>query len=100
MTQMILNNLVTFPIRGYNRYTSINDGKVYSNASIGVATTDVYDDLTDLCNDVITTLSIDADGKTIYSLTNQNGKITGISESLDGDTVYLNLNISFGEYEE
>lgn len=95
MTRMTLNDTVMFPIGGYNRYTEVREGKVYSNANVNLVSADNYSALVALADETITSLKIDVDGSVIYNLTNQNGKITNINEYLNGDMMSLNMNISF-----
>lgn len=95
MIQMTINSNTTFPINGYSRYTNVQDDKVYSNANVTMTGNESYDILVALCNERISSIAIETDGKLVYSITNQNGKITSINESLDGDVMRLSMNISF-----
>lgn len=100
MIQMTINSSTTFPINGYSRYTDVQDSKVYSSANVSMTGNEVYDTLIGLCSETISSIAIENDGKLVYSITNQNGRISNISESLDGDIIRLNMNIAFSVRED
>lgn len=94
MTVLTLNN-TDFNITGYNRYTSVDNGVITSNASVYFPDNSGYSDLAYLAESTITSISISIDGSTVYSLTNQNAKITSISENLDERGVTMQAQITF-----
>lgn len=97
MTKMILNGSVNIPITGYNRYTNISGGHITSNANITLVSAEAYNALVALVDEDVESIEIQVDDEKIYEITNQNGRITGINEYLNGNTVALNMSISFGE---
>ena len=101
MTQMTINSNTTFPINGYSRSTEIQDnGRVYSSANVSINGTEPYEALIALYGQTISSITIESEGKQIYSITNQNGKITNINESLDGEIMHLYMNIFFSVGED
>ena len=100
MTQMTINSNTTFPINGYSRSTEIRDDGVYSSASVSINGTESYAALIALCGQTISSITIESEGKQIYSITNQNGRITNINESLDGEVMHLYMNIFFSVGED
>lgn len=100
MTQMTINLNTTFPINGYSRSTEIQNGKVYSSANVSVNGTESYPALLALYGQTISSITIESEGKQIYSITNQNGRITNINESLDGEVMRLYMNIFFSVGED
>ena len=73
---------------------------MHSSANVSLASNEMYNALLRLSDEKITDIEIDVDENVIYSLDNQNGKITSINEYLDGGHVSLSMNISFTDEED
>lgn len=92
MTKLILNS-TEFTINGYNRYTNINDDGVQSNATVLFPGNSQYAELTHV--GAISSLAIETDGSTVYSLSNLNAKIASINENLIDGIMQMIANIVF-----
>ena len=92
MTKLTLNN-TEFTINGYNRYTNIDDNGMHSSANVSFPNNSQYNALTQV--GTITSLSIETDGTSVYSLSNLNAKITSINENLYEGGVQMNAQIAF-----
>ena len=96
MNKLILNRTNEFDIESYSRHTNISDGIVYSSANITFPDSTGYNALVALSTSPITDLIISNDGTSIYHLSDQNGSITSIYESLTSDNrVVLSATITF-----
>lgn len=94
-TKLLLNNMYELIIDGYNRYTNINDGQIMSHASVTLSNLDQYDVIDSASRETITDLKIFDDTLQIYHLSNQNAKITNISESLNSGRIIVTMQITF-----
>lgn len=97
MTKIILNE-TAIPIRDYNRYTSITENGIESGANFSPVDSNVYETLIALSEDVITDIGIEIGGTEVYHLSNQNAKISSISENVyeNNDRLSINVSLSFG----
>lgn len=96
MMSIIFNNSTTLEISGYNRSINIDDdGIVHSNASVEFVGENVSEYLIPLVTSVITSIEVQNDGTCVYKLTNQNAKLTDISESIYEGTVRISATIIF-----
>lgn len=93
--KLILNGN-DFSITGFSRSTMIQDGKLVSNAYVGLkdpAAADV-ESLRALAAYTITALTITADNEPVYELEQLTAKITSIEESIGDEgmmRVYFNI---------
>lgn len=101
MTKLILNN-TEIPIHNYNRYTSITENGVESGANFSPVSADTYDSIVALSAEVITDISIEVNDNEIYSLTNQNARITNISENVyeGGESMNIDVSLTFESVKE
>lgn len=94
--KLILNGNHEFSITGFSRSSMIQDGKLVSNAYVGLkdpASADV-ESLRALATYTITTLTITADNEPVYELEELAAKITSIEESIGDEgmmRVYFNI---------
>ena len=94
--KLILNGNHAFSIAGFSRSTMIQDGKLVSNAYVGLkdpAAADV-ESLRALAAYAITALTITADNEPVYELEQLAAKITSIEESIGDEgmmRVYFNI---------
>lgn len=96
MNKLILNSTNEFDIESYSRHTNISDGVVYSSANITFPDSTGYNALVQLSANAITDVIITNDNTSIYHLSDQNGRITSIYESLTSDSrVVLSATIQF-----
>lgn len=94
---MYLNTNNEFTITSYNRYTSVDGDRIYSNANVTFADDSEYDALCALLDTEITDINIKVDGTSVYHLANTSAKITNINESLDGDVMRMYAQIGFND---
>ena len=99
MTKTIeLNGNYTFEFNGFSRNTTVQDGKLVSNAYVTLKdpTAAQIDELRGLALYTITGLRLLVDGDPIYALTNLEAKITSLDESVSEYgtmtcSMYMNL---------
>lgn len=93
MTKIILNN-VEFQLEAYNRNTYFNGNTMSSNASISIGQGDI-DALCTLGKTIITSLEIQINDETIYTLNNIHAKINELNEYFNGERISTNMSLTF-----
>ena len=95
MANIIFNGEHTYELNSFTRDTNFNftDNTMTSTAYMNLKNTDAQ--LEALGCSVITSLQIKVNDDVIYSLPEITAHITNLSESLMGDAMTTNLNISF-----
>lgn len=95
MANIIFNGEHTYELNSFSRDTTFNftDNTMTSNAYMNLGGTDA--NLEALGRSSITSLEIKVNDETIYSLDEITAHITSLNETLMGDTMSTNLNISF-----
>ena len=95
MVNIIFNGEHTYELNSFTRDTTFNftDDTMTSTAYMNLKDTDAQ--LEALGHSVITSLQIKVNDEVIYSLPEITAHITNLNESLMGDTMTTNLNISF-----
>lgn len=95
MANIIFNGEYTYGLNSFSRDTTFNfvDDTMSSNAYMSL--TDADQEIEQLGHSTITSLEIKVNNESIYALNNITAHITSLNESLMGDTMSTNLNISF-----
>ena len=94
MSTIYLNNN-EFEINGYNRYTTLVDGKLNSYADVQFNTVDDYPTLLSLVGVELTSIRIVANETTIYNSGLVNANITRVNENLYNDKMNISAQIVF-----
>lgn len=87
-------NDLELEVESYNKNTYFNDGNITSTGYCTVITNDIAS-LNELMGEIITSIEIKHNDNSIYNLANLNAHIDTINESLSGDRIVVNLNITF-----
>ena len=95
MANIIFNGEHTYELNSFNRDTTFNvtDNTMTSNAYMNLRGTDA--NLEALGRSSITSLEIKVNNETIYDLDEITAHITSLNETLIGDSMSTNVNISF-----
>lgn len=86
-TSIKLNDTNSFDIDGFSRNTTVQDGKLISNAYVTLKNpgSTVIETLRSIALQPITEIALIHNEETIYSLTELTARITSIDESLNDD---------------
>ena len=95
MSNKILLNNEQFPLRFFNKNTSLRDGNIVSNAYVTFDEGVSGDDLAGYMTTGIQSIGIEVDGNNIYYKSGLSAKIESISESLQEGSMRVEMNISF-----
>jgi hypothetical protein len=96
MTKLVLNNQATnaFEIRSYSRNTSFEDGSMNSYIYINMSGSVDLSPLNEIGMNGVTSIALLNDNnETFYNLNNINGRITSIDETLEDNSIFVNMNI-------
>ena len=95
MAQIVFNGQLSYELNSFTRDTSFNfiDNTMSSVAYMNLKDTDPL--LEELGHSTITSLQIRVNNTPIYSLDEITAHITSLGETLMGDAMTTNLNISF-----
>jgi len=95
MAQIVFNGQLNYELNSFTRDTTFNftNDTMSSTAYMNIKNADPL--LEELGHSTITSLQIRVNNEPIYSLDEITAHITNLSESLMGDAMTTNLNISF-----
>lgn len=97
MATIILNE-TSFALNTFNRNTNFSNDSINSYAYFSINYDNSAEALYELGESTITSIVIkNSMNETIYELNNINAKINSIDENLNGEEIYVNVNIQFNQ---